>query len=189
MISKLFGRWGNVVKEPTILICSIHDNEPFFKQDRAIYERHYRNINEYKAASMSDFLKFINGRIFDIVHIFVSIDPKGTIEGIWGIELFEHLSRSDVKLVIFALGNSGESYRSFYPNARLKGINPMNVVMTLDRKGQCFPDFFKSLFDMMASGDSMFKAWVKLAPQVSGQWHKDAPDTICDVQLKHLRFI
>jgi hypothetical protein len=47
-----------------------------------------------------------------------------------------------------------------------RGANAaVDLVITLDRNGEAFGRFFKSLFELMLTGVSMPMAWVTLAPQ------------------------
>ena len=99
------------------------------------------------------------------MHLFAEVKSNGTVEDVFGYKFLENLSQADTKLVIFASDNSGDNYIAFSPKDKTKNIRPMNMVMTLERKGDLFPKFFKSLFSFMVSGDTMPEAWVKLAPQ------------------------
>src|ERR1044071_5167617 len=188
MVFKLFKRSENTIEEPAILLCSLsmHDSSCISK-DKLIYQNH-RNITEYRAASFSDFLTFLNHKTFDIVHLLTKVEPDGTIEGTSGFELFESLSNGKVKLVIFASDNPADSYLKLIPKDRSKSIKPMNIVMTLDRKGDSFQRFFQSLFDLMAQGDSMPVAWVTLVPQSPGVVNKNVPDTIFQAGLGPIGF-
>jgi hypothetical protein len=184
----LFNRSKNTVKNPKILLASIGaSDETFFAADREIYKSYFSDITEHKAATVSDFFDFIGGKTFDIVHLFAEIKTNGTIEDVSGQEILENLSQAQTKVVLFASGNSGDSYIAFYPKRGAENINPMNAVMTLDRKGDLFPKFFKSIFGFMVSGDTMPQAWVKLAPQNSNIEH-DAPETIFSAGFGAIKF-
>jgi len=185
----LFNRSKNTVKNPKILLASIGtDDETLFAADREIYQSHFSDITEHRAASVSDFFEFIRGKTFDIVHLFVEVKANGTIHDASGYEFLENLSQAETKLVLFASDNSGDSYIAFYPKANAKNIKPMNAVMTLDRKGDLFPKFFKSLFSFMASGDTMPQAWVKLAPQNPNIEH-NTPETIFSAGFGAVKFV
>lgn len=189
MILKLFKRSHNTVVKPAILLCSIGKDDKLLRtSDKAIYHSH-NNIIEFHAGSVSDFFDFIKNKTFDIVHLLVRVESGGTVEETSGFELFECLSNAGAKLVIFASGNASDGYIKLAPKARCRNINPMNVVMTLDRKGDLFQRFFQSLFDLMAAGDSMPAAWVKLIPQDGGKEHQNVPDTIVHAGLGQIGFV
>jgi hypothetical protein len=63
-----------------------------------------------------------------------------------------------------------------------------NIVMTIDRKGARFSEFFARLFESMFNGQSMLLTWVQLAPQIPGREHPDAPSTIMAAEAGHLTF-
>jgi len=65
---------------------------------------------------------------------------------------------------------------------------PANIALTIDRKGDKLSTFFAQLFRQMLAGKSMLIAWVELAPQVPGQDHPDAPETIMAAEAGHLVF-
>lgn len=185
----LFNRSKNIVKNPKILLASIGaDFETLFATDREIYQSHFSDITEHRAASVSDFLDFISGKTFDIVHLFADVKPNGTIQDASGYQFLESLSQAETKLVLFASDNTGESYIAFYPKDNDRNIKPMNAVMTLERKGDLFPEFFKSLFGFMASGDTMPLAWVKLAPQNPHIEH-NTPNTFFSAGFGAVKFV
>ena len=193
IISRLIGQRASAVppkqerrtiSNPEILICSVGvDNElaGLIAQDRSIYQGHYENITECQAATVSDLVEFIGDKTFDIVHLLVDIEGDGTIEGVSGIRLLEYLLKAGAKLIILARSNS------YVFNA--DQLPKVNIVMTLDREGDKFVNFFKELFDLMAKGESLMMAWVKLAPQASGPWMEKLPSTIVVPGWGDVRFI
>ena len=64
---------------------------------------------------------------------------------------------------------------------------PANIVITLNRNGDAFGKFFKSLFQQMHAGKTMPSAWVKLAPQgpVGGA---ENPGTVALLEAGHIAF-
>ena len=98
------------------------------------------------------------------------IEADGTIEGVSGIEVLEYLLKADAKLIVSARSNS------YVFNA--DQLPKVNLVMTLDRRDDKFGNFFKELFELIANGESLMMAWVKLVPQASGPWMEKLPSTI-----------
>jgi hypothetical protein len=182
----LFGGSKNTVKEPKILICSIGDAP--VAPDKLIYQPHFNNITEQNSPTVTDFFSFMTGKTFDIVHLFVKVEANGTVQGKPGIQLLEYLSKADVKLIMFATNNPGDNYIKAFANNRPKNLGNMNIVMTLDREGDKFTNFFKELFDLMAKGKSMPMAWVQIIPQAEGPWQEKAPSTIFDAGRGHIKF-
>lgn len=162
----LFNRSKNTVKSPKTLLVSIGiPEETLFDSDRDIYQSYFSDITEYQAETVSDFFNFISDKHFDIVHLFTDVLLNGTIQNASGYYFLENLSEAKTKLVIFASDNPADCYIAFYPKSHDNSIKPMNAILTIERKGELFPKFFKSLFELMANGDTMPQAWVKLAPQ------------------------
>jgi len=188
----LFKRVNNTVKNPKILLASIRaGHEQLFTQDCDIYQGQFNGIfndtTEYRAANISEFFEFINGKTFDIVHLFADIETNGTIQDVSGTEFLKKLSASEVKVLIFASDNPGDNYVAFSKDIG-KNIKPMNLVMTIERKGDLFPSFFKSLFGFMAFGHTMPMAWVELAPQNVNKTGSDTPGAIFSAGLGSLKF-
>jgi hypothetical protein len=177
-------RGKRIISNPGILMCSVGVDSEFaalIAQDRLIYQGHYKNITECQAVTVSDFVAFISDKTFDIVHLFVNIEADGTIEGVSGIEVLEYLLKADAKLIISASSNSHVFNADQLPK--------VNLVMTLDRGGDKFGKFFKELFELVAKGESLMTAWVKLVPQASGPWMEKVPSTVFIPGWGDVRFI
>jgi hypothetical protein len=183
----LFSRGKDKVQNPAILLCTIGD-APDLPQDKTIYQP-YSNITEFKANNLSDLEAFLNGKTFDIAHLFVNFASEGTVEGQAGIKLLQLLTKADTKLAIFASGNPVEHYMAAFPAKQRKGVDNMHLMLTLDRKGDNFLNFFKGIFEQMAQGKSMPMAWVTLAPQHEGPWMEKMPECIFEANRGQLKFV
>jgi hypothetical protein len=62
-----------------------------------------------------------------------------------------------------------------------------NIVITLNRNGDVFEQFFRKLFMHMYTGMSMPIAWSKLAPQGTNN-QADSPGTIAILEAGHIAF-
>lgn len=69
-----------------------------------------------------------------------------------------------------------------------EGNGRANLVMTLERKGATFAQFFYDLFSKMFAGTTMPMAWVQLAPQIPGANHENVPSTIFAAEVSHIVF-
>ena len=155
----LFGRSKNTVKNPKVLVASIGSNDTsLVSSDRRIYEGYFDDIETCQTESVAEFYKYIREKTFDILHLFASLDSDQTIEGETGPAFFERLSQANVKIFIFASDNEGDLLIPFCSQATNAGVARMNLVMTLDRKGELFGSFFKTLFGSMVSGRTMPEA-------------------------------
>jgi hypothetical protein len=86
--------------------------------------------------------------------------------------------------------NSGDAYikatRWFGSSSAVHG-GSVNLVMTLDRHGELFGQFFSKLFSKMKEGETMPMAWVTLAPQ-NPHAQQEAPETIFACGAGHIAF-
>jgi hypothetical protein len=117
----------------------------------------------------------------DVLFLYCDLEPSGKIVGQQG-SLRSLIWDSKARVVVIAsqVPTDFLSNREFQA-ALAKGDNPpVNLVITLNRNGDNFGRFFKSLFQMMWTGVPMPMAWGQLAPQVQGsQQRNDTPGTIC----------
>jgi len=80
-----------------------------------------------------------------------------------------------VKLLWLASQNKPEGYIKGFKAAG----KPLNLVLTIDRKGPRFSTFLVHLLRKMSAGETMPVAWVSLAPQSSNDpRNQDAPACI-----------
>jgi hypothetical protein len=120
----------------------------------------------------------------DVLMIYATIKTDGVILNA-SQSLRELIHRSHAPIVIVATENEVQSYIAA---SKRPGEGKANLVMTLKRNGQIFPNFFKELFGMMHHGMTMPLAWVKLAPQLQGKEHENVPGTICAMEVTHVLF-
>jgi hypothetical protein len=120
----------------------------------------------------------------EVLFIYCTIHPDGTIVG-FQEPIREMIKKAGAYVTVLAAENPPELY--------VKGIGPRNdwsanIVMTIDRKGAKFTEFYVRLFESMFKGQSMLLAWVQLAPQIPGRDHPDAPSAILAAEAGHLIF-
>lgn len=120
--------------------------------------------------------------ICDVLMIYARIAPDGAIHNA-SHTLREIVHKSRAAIVVVATENDSHSYIAA---SKRPGLGKANLVMTLKRSGQVFPNFFKELFGMMHRGVTMPMAWVKLAPQLPGVEHENVPATICAMEVTHV---
>lgn len=122
--------------------------------------------------------------ICDVLMIYAIIADDGEIQNA-SDSLRSMIYKSQASIVVVATENSAQSYIAA---SKRPGSGKANLVMTLKRNGNIFPNFFKKLFEMMHHGVTMPMAWVKLAPQIPGAEHNNVPGTICAMEVTHLVF-
>ena len=67
------------------------------------------------------------------------------------------------------------------------GHAPVNLVLTVDRRGALFGRFFRTMFERMWKGVSMPVVWEQLVPRTLTPLH-DVPATICVMEAGHVAF-
>jgi hypothetical protein len=120
----------------------------------------------------------------DVLLIYCDLGPDGAIDG-ESRTLRDLIDSSSAKIAIVASKNAGDSYMTA---GKRNGHNPVNLVMTLDRKGDAFGQFFANIFRRMFTGESMLAAWVELAPQGSRTKHDDGLEMIFAAEASHMIF-
>ena len=147
-----------------------------------------RLVDEDIAALKALFSECLNSDgdvpICDVLMIYATIKADVVIENT-AHSLREIINISHAPIVVVATENSVGSYIAA---GKRPGTGKANLVMTMKRNGQIFPNFFKELFGMMHQGVTMPMAWVKLAPQIPGREHANVPGTICAMEVTHVRF-
>lgn len=163
-----------------ILIASL---DPKFvelmKADGNCYSQFYATPTETVFESSQELFKTIR-QGYDIVHLFCDVSSDGNIMDRRGnvttaTGLLQCCSESDAKLVWLASENKPEGYIQGFKTAR----KPLNLVLTIDRRGSRFSNFLENLLRKMSAGETMPVAWVSVSPQNSNDpRNQDAPACI-----------
>ena len=170
----LFGK--DKVTGTKVLVCAIGSRfDDLVRQDAEIYRYFYPATTTAKFSDVQELVDSLS-RQYDIVHIFCDVSAAGCLNEspTTGTEIIAKCCDCNVKLLWFASDNPGEGYMKGF-NARGK---PINLVMTLDRKGEKFSGFLEKLLGKTSQGLAMPVAWNQLCPQIPGTEHLDAPDSI-----------
>jgi hypothetical protein len=122
--------------------------------------------------------------VCDVLLLYARIQSDGSIEGT-ADEMRTIIYKSQAPIVVVASENDGNSYIAA---SKRGGDGRANLVMTLDRKGAVFPQFFTELFKRMFTGVTMPVAWVQLAPQNPRDAHENCPLTIFAAEISHIVF-
>lgn len=175
---------GEVAQGTKILVCDLNDkSQGDLDRDAKIYSAIYRSVNVVRTGKPYELLNAISENSYDIVHLFCEIDKEGNLIGehdarLQGGSLLETCRKANVKLLVMANNNGSDNYiKAFTGSRKPQGLR-LNLVMTLDRKGDKFPTFLEGLLQRMSKGMTMPEAWVELAPQIPGKPQGNVPDTI-----------
>ena len=172
---------------PKVLVCSLGPGfEPLVIEDEGAYRRYFPDTKITNFETSDElFSEMANG--YEIVHLYTHVTPDGCIgtSTISGTELIKNASNAGTKLLWIANDNNPDGYiKDFNPTG-----NKLNLVMTIHRLGNCFPDFLRDLLGEMKSGASMPVAWNRIAPQIPGKDQPGIPETIFFCGLGQARFI
>jgi hypothetical protein len=149
-----------------VLLCSLDPNfAELLKVDSNSYAQFYPTPTSTTSPNIHELTETISNG-YDIVHLFCDASPEGIITDsggatINGTNLIQICSDSGAKLLWIASENNPSAYiKGFKP-----GRKPMNLVMTIDRKGAIFSVFLGKLLSKMKAGETMPVAWVAISPQ------------------------
>lgn len=124
----------------------------------------------------------------DVLFLYCRFEPSGRIVGQQAA--FRSLIReSTARVAVVASEVPADflSNREFQAAFGKGGNPPVNLVMTLNRNGENFGRFFRSLFEKMWRDVPMSMAWVQLAPQSRVQ-PENIPGTICLMEAGQIVF-
>ncbi len=134
-------------------------------QDKAALERAFSSVSS----------ETTKARQCDVLFLYCLLESDGTIRGS-SQSLATIIRESGARIAVVASENPGNSYIAA---SKSQKAGPFNFVMTVERKGSAFPEFFKRLFELMYGGTAMPTAWNKLAPQIPHAEHTQCPGMIC----------
>jgi hypothetical protein len=120
----------------------------------------------------------------DVLMIYADVQVDGSIAG-YSVGLRDIIRKANASIVVVASENEAKGYIAA---GKPTGYGQANLVMTLQRKGANFSQFFVQLFSEMFRGRLMPMAWVKLAPQGSKTGHDNCPETIFAAEVSHITF-
>jgi hypothetical protein len=179
-IFDLFRKNRDEVRGPRVLICALDNRfNDLLKEDSETYQQYYRTTTVTILPTIRALLGQLENQ-YDIVHLMCDVTLNGVIKDasgdeLAGTELIQHCCDQNVKLLWIASDNTPERYINGF-NARGK---PINLVMTLNRKGPNFSNFLQEMLSRMAyGGESMPVAWNEVCPQIPHSEHSGAPDSI-----------
>jgi hypothetical protein len=158
-----------------ILVCSLGNRfAELVQTDGEIWQRFYSSVTVRNFSAVGE-LEAAIGQHYDVVHLLCDVSPAGVVadsmgKSLSGTSLIEKCCDSDVKLLWIASDNTAEGYLNGF-KARGKRIN---LVMTLQRRGDHLSRALEKLLSRMCVGEKMPVAWATLWPQVPGTEDPDA---------------
>jgi len=162
-----------------VLICNVGSAiSQGLEADSAVYRKYYGTVDSQSVRGKSELLSALESGS-DIVHMFSRCSPDGVLSDLEegtadGTDLIRACVKYGTKLLWIATANDSSCYIKGF---RAKG-SPLNLIMTLNRRGDRFPDFLDRLLSRVSSGEKLPQAWMALAPQKGGPPTSDLPDCI-----------
>ena len=167
-----------------VLVASVAAGfDALMREDADIYRRTFAETAVQTFATWDSLFSALAG--VDVAHVFCEVGESGLLAGtpLKGADLVDAAASAGVKLLWVASGNPSAGYIAGFPRPK----KPMNLVMTLDRKGSAFTKFLGALTARMAGGQGMGAAWNSLAPQNPSAAHAGVPDMIGAIELMQLK--
>ena len=157
------------IPSPKIGILNLlaENDDTFASADRSWLEPLFENITEERARAPK----------CDVLFIYCRLGENGSVHGA-ELTLPAIISASGALVAIVATGNTASAYTAAFKDAYIGGAPAADVVLTLDRRGDLFGDFFTRLFDLMFRGKSFVRAWMALAPQARSADQSRNPEAL-----------
>jgi hypothetical protein len=163
-----------------VLLCGLDPKfAEWLKIDSDSYGQFYPAPTAITSTSIQELTRAIS-KGYDIVHLFCDASPEGLITDssgaqISGTDLIQVCCESSVKLLWIASENNPDAYIKGFK----AGGKPVNVVMTINRRGAIFSAFLQKLLSKMKAGETMPVDWVAISPQSPNDpRQKDSPACI-----------
>lgn len=175
-----------VIRGTKVLVCAIGPGfEEQLKADAGVYTQFYPATTSRTFAEIQEFIEQLGRTEYDVIHVLCNVSQAGHLAGseISGTQLIETCCSRDVKLLWIGSSNPPDGYIQGF---KAKGRR-INLVMTIDRKGEKFPNFLEKLLREMSKGVAMPVAWNQLCPQVPGSEHAESPSSIYFAGLGDVR--
>ena len=140
-------------------------------KDAAVYSKFYPHVKVLKALDADVLVNTVARGNFDVVHLLCEVDANGRLVAeddsrLKGSDLMEACRTSNVKILFIAQDNPVEHYSlAFIGPDKRRGLG-LNLILTMERKGDLFGRFVEALLQRMSAGATMPVAWVALAPQI-----------------------
>jgi hypothetical protein len=165
------------IKAPTIGFCDLSNGEC-----RAEIDADRETIGPLFNLTLSN-----DGTppICNVLFLYCRIGADGSVSNST-LGLRELIRDSQATVVVVASENDGQHYIAA---AKKKDYGTANLVMTMNRKGAVFGEFFNKLFDLMKKGRPMPLAWVTLAPQIPNLEHSQCPEAIFACEAGQVSFL
>lgn len=160
----------------TVLLCSVGSgHEEQLQQDVAIYKRYLPAAVVQRFVAADELLQAIPLG-YGIVHVLASVDDLGRIAGSenTGTAVIRKCTEAGTRLLWFAADCTPDGYLHDFDT---RGQH-LNVVMTIARQGEDFPNFLDGLLHRMRGGMKMPVAWNDIAPQIPNRPQPNIPEQI-----------
>ncbi|MBL7186850.1 MAG: hypothetical protein ISS70_11055 [Phycisphaerae bacterium] len=154
---------SSTVSPTKVLVSAVGADEELAAMadcDAGIYEKHYANVTNTPVSDADSLVDIIKTGAFDLVHVLANVNTDGTIGRTHADRVLRTCAKTDVKLVFFAAENPYDAYGPHFQPG------PLNLIMTMDRRGDDFPVFLDGLLGKMSSGTTMPIAWKELLPPI-----------------------
>lgn len=170
-----------VIANPTIGFLNLAGDSGWTlaQQDRAALARGFSAASDIETTKVPR---------CNVLFLYGALAPSGEMAG-QPIALHELVRAAGAHIAVLASDVPQDVLRHADFNRYVQAGHdwPANIVLTLNRNGESFGRFFKSLFAQMREGATMPMAWVRLAPQ-GPVAQADGPGTVALMEAGHIAF-
>lgn len=156
-----------------VLVCAVGEGfESDAGSDLQSYQAHFPAAKSLIFTDPDELFRVLPD--YDVIHLHADFGGHGTgASGLSGQALIAAAASSGVKLLWIAAANPPDAYIEGFK----VGKASINLIMTIERKGNAFSVFLSRLLSKLADGKSLPAAWVSIAPQAPAA-QTDAPEMI-----------
>ncbi len=105
----------------------------------------------------------------DVLFLYTELFADGCVAGPED-NLRDLATRANARLLVLA---SSSPYEHVQAAVKKEGPRDAGIVVTINRNGVAFPNFFSRLFRLMREGKTITHAWTELTPQIPA---RESPD-------------
>ncbi len=165
-----------------LILCGGECND--FSEDVIIYKKHFDSVEIQKVNAINDIPSEMQNAKYDGLHVFLSENGVANFgEEILRTQILA--SKMNPSYVWFSSELSEGNIHSYFQSL---SFLPSYLILTMNRRGQCFTKFLDDLFGYMRTGKRFEDAWVSVAPQTEGEWHEQLPVTIVNTGTDNRKF-
>jgi hypothetical protein len=182
---QLGGQQVMLAPNSKVLVVSLGSQSvvSIMETDAGVYSTAFSRVDTAVVEDTSELLNRIGARRPDILHLYCHIDQSGNLTDQRGgavsvTSVLETCRTAGVKLLWFASDNPHENVDPALRGHKRQAGNGVDLVWTIERKGDKFAFFLGELLKRLSQGESIQTAWVGVSRTTDGPWMAKLPATL-----------